>query len=340
MAGERPKAIVKAIGKEFPNLWKEARGMQERKGKSLPYWDDWCYLPIAAGVNTIIKSGHATAEEIDAATYRPKNAIEHPAVLVAAATWRVSQGVYRFDETLFNSITSQPLDGGIPVEVLKRLPEWCVYIETTGCGVDGDSLEGFWAHLEHDVNSGGAELRLVLMTDKATIPFPIPLGGTLCDGFSRLLAKLGGNEWAEADFIKEVSPLVQLVLYLCADNADMPKRPVHPSRRARAMGAIDAPKEPRVWEVGERIGARIRAYPQSEQREGSSGGGTGKRPHIRRAHWHHYRTGKGRTDVILKWLPPIPIGDVEDGPTVVHRVDTTTVVNRVDMTRKGKINEI
>ena len=37
-------------------------------------------------------------------------------------------------------------------------------------------------------------------------------------------------------------------------------KPVHPSTRVRASGAIDAPKEPRIWTVGEKIGAAIRQY--------------------------------------------------------------------------------
>lgn len=38
-------------------------------------------------------------------------------------------------------------------------------------------------------------------------------------------------------------------------------------------------------------------------------GGVRKRPmaHVRRAHFHKYRTGAGRTETVVKWLAPIPI---------------------------------
>jgi hypothetical protein len=42
------------------------------------------------------------------------------------------------------------------------------------------------------------------------------------------------------------------------------------------------------------------------------------RPHYRRAHWHHFWTGPrnvpGERKLILKWLPPIPVGiqDLDD----------------------------
>lgn len=36
------------------------------------------------------------------------------------------------------------------------------------------------------------------------------------------------------------------------------------------------------------------------------------RPHMRAAHWHTFRTGKGRTERIVHWLPPIPVGLPDD----------------------------
>ena len=36
-----------------------------------------------------------------------------PAVITASATWRISQGVYRFDADLYNTLINQPLVGKI-----------------------------------------------------------------------------------------------------------------------------------------------------------------------------------------------------------------------------------
>ena len=40
---------------------------------------------------------------------------------------------------------------------------------------------------------------------------------------------------------------------------------------------------------------------------------------MRRAHWHHYRVGKGRTELILKWIEPVFVGSGEVS-VVKHRV--------------------
>src|SRR5690606_5654908 len=77
-----------------------------------------------------------------------------PAVIVAAATWRISQGIYRFDPDLYKALIQPPLHGNLPCDLLKRLPEWCIYIETIP---DLDAVQsgqryilGFWVHLEYD----------------------------------------------------------------------------------------------------------------------------------------------------------------------------------------------
>jgi hypothetical protein len=37
-------------------------------------------------------------------------------------------------------------------------------------------------------------------------------------------------------------------------------------------------------------------------------------PHLRHAHWHGYRVGKGRKDFKLRWLPPIAVNVPETDP--------------------------
>jgi len=46
------------------------------------------------------------------------------------------------------------------------------------------------------------------------------------------------------------------------------------------------------------------------------------RAHIRRAHWHTYLVGAGRSERRLKWLPPIPVNvdDPESLPAVIRQV--------------------
>jgi hypothetical protein len=332
MSELRPRQLLREIGKEYPNVWQNMKMFRAGKGKNLPGWPDWCYLPIAAGY-AIVSQGSGVEEPH---LYPTKFS---PAVVTAAATWRVSQGVYRFDADLYNSLVSQPMDGNVPCEALLHMPEWCIYVETIGAHYFSNLIDGFWAHLESDANNGRMELRFVFFyANGALAQLPVHLGGwTVEEGLKRM------NAVANKEAIKigvrlddpqlipavevEITPFIQLVLYLCAENADMPKIQ-HPQVRVRMSGQVDIPREPRYWTVGERIGAAIREY---RNQEGSLlehaeilGTHASPRPHVRRAHWHHFWTGprEGERKLILRWLSPIPVGVDDDGehPTVIHKV--------------------
>jgi len=291
------------------------------KGKDLPDWPDWCYIPLASGM-AIATQGDSS--RVYQACY---DTILNPATITAAAAWRVSQGVYRFDADLYNSLVSQPLDGNIPCDALKRLPEWCVYIETIGATFCNNPIVGFWAHLEKDMNDGREELRFILMAeDGHNIPIPVHLGEwTLEVGIERMQEEadrqagrfIPGFKIPKVDFTHDIVPLVQLVLYLCAENVDMVQTPVHPNTRVRMSGQADIAREVHTWNVGERIGSSIRKYRNMEaqgdtllETEKMQGTHASPRPHIRAAHWHHFWKGPrdGERKLILRWLPPIPVG--------------------------------
>jgi len=327
----KPKLLLKELSCRCPDAWDHIKRFRRGKGQALPNWPDWCYIPIAAG--------HAISNTISPSKEALFDPLLNPASITALATWRVSQGVYRFDVDLFNALIYQPFEGNLPCETLKRLPEWCVYIETNGFKSGDMSVDGFFAHLESDIANSRTELRLLLINSTGVnVPIPLHLGDwTLEESMVRFgeeSAKYMPNNLktnmpafgkTHADAI---APLLQLVLYLCAENADMPVRPNHPNTRVRMSGQVDIPKEMRVWTVGERIGARIRKYRTEEAQRYSnketSGTHTSPRPHIRRAHWHHFRIGSktGEQKLILHWLAPIPVGydDEQDLPVVIHKV--------------------
>lgn len=322
-----PKRILREIGRKYPQAWQQFKMFRAGKGKDLADWPDWCYVPIAAGCAIV---------SLDAGDNPHLRDLRlSPAVMTAAATWRVSQGVYRFDADLYNALVSQPMDGNLPCDALKRLPEWCVYVET----IPGEDavrsgklhVTGFWAHLEHDANTGRIELRFVFFwnTD-ILLPVPVHLGDwTLKEGVRRVIdvaketSKQHGIKIPDGlEDVADLTPYVQLILYLCAENADMPQVR-HPNTRVRMSGQVDVPREAKLWSVGERIGSAIRKCRNEELTEYKGGAHASPRPHVRRAHWHHFWAGprEGERKLILRWLPPIPVGvDNEEGPAVIHKV--------------------
>ena len=310
--------------------------MRADRGRGVPDWPSWCYLPLAAAY--AIVSADAGVERLGL------DRVGDVARLGALATWRVTQGIYRIDPALYVALIATPVDGELPCDVLYHLPEWCVYVEASSeFTFAGLPLLGFFAHLEWDSNTGRAELRLLLDCDGALVPVTLHLGAwSLPEAIARWQREAERQAAMAAVALpaarpteplrKAIAPMISLLLYLCSTAAEIgdggrrPENPT-PTRTKRGWRMFPAPK-PTTWDVGMRIGAALRAAYQREQ-VGRAGAPTGRqvRPHVRRAHWHTYVIGP-RADVTaqrreLRWLPPIAINvDDPDGlPAVVRRVD-------------------
>ena len=129
--------------------------------------------------------------------------------------------------------------------------------------------------------------------------------------------------------------MLQLIGYITCQNAEV-KQSVQSKKTHKNHPASYKPKDDisefTEYDIGIRIGKTIRKYTEqnknitedSESAEhsktGSRAGGT-KAPHIRGAHWHHYWTGEGRTELIVKWLPPTFINkDKPSKDIIIHKV--------------------
>lgn len=335
----RPRDHLVDFTKRYPQAWKRAADLVGDKGRGLPDWPDWCYLPLAGSYAVIASELGVQRVELPY--------IGDVARHAALAAWRLTQGIYRFDPAVYEAVRDTPVSGDIPHEVLYRLPEWCIYIETPGMQHAGRDLHGAFVHLEHDANTGRAELRLLLDQDDHLIPLPLHLGPwTLKESIERMAADADkqavaygiapADEQHLAGHAELAEPLVSLALYVCTQAAEIgqpgqaPVRPL-PKKTKRGLQYFPADK-PTTWDVGVRLGAALRRAYQAEQ-TGIAAGHAGPRPHIRRAHWHGFRLGprlrEDGTEIPaaarafdLRWLPPIAV-NLDDGdqlPAVVRKV--------------------
>jgi hypothetical protein len=301
-------------------------------------WPDWCFAPLAAWY-AIVSGGHQIRD--------PARAVD-VSRLAALGTWRVTQGIYRFDPALYGAIIDTPVDGNLPCDVLYHLPEWCVYIETPNMIWQDQPLHGFFAHLEWDANTTRRELRLLMDTDDGMLlPLPLHLGAwTLESAIDRMVhesmhqATQHGIDVVASDFMHSdhaktaVQPLISLLLYLCTDAADLgDKRPANPQpKRTKSGWRLFQADRPTTWDVGVRLGAALRRAYQAQQ-TAQTGTGGHVRPHVRRAHWHGFRSGPMKTpdgtpigaesrQFALRWLPPIAVNldDVGDLPATIRPV--------------------
>lgn len=338
----RPREMVSSIGRSCPEVWCMVDQVRATRGKgTIPTWPDWCFLPMAAW------QGISKAAIEDMGGVQPDSSHRRDAVKLAAlATWRLTQGVYRFDPTLYKAVEATALDGDIPQDVLFHLPEWCVYIETQDAKFCGCPLHGFFAFLDYDISSQSTALVLVfdIKTDSTRFThLAIPLGrGSIREAITRVIGDralpVAGDKAAILGAVAEdVAPFVALVLYLCSENADLGpngRRSAHPQPKRTKKGVrFFPPDRPTMWDVGVRIGAALRRASVSDTQTDEERPHAGPRPHIRRAHWHSFRTGPmkdaaGATipaharEVALRWLPPIPVNldNLDDLPATIRPV--------------------
>ncbi len=323
----RPLDHLREAGNEFPDLWKCVRDLRAmRAAAKNPSWPEWCYVPVGRVLEFLLNRRQ------DLAIRQGK-----AANLTALAAWRMTKGVYRLDRELFDALWDTPV-------VLLGLPEWRRYIETPDRTLLGrQRMHGFFVHLEYDaVQSGRMELRFILDLDPdgnypVLAPCLLHIGAkTLDQALDETVAqtvatarKLGLNptqveelKTAQRSSRELLQSLVSLTLYLCSaareirDSAGETRQPGNPQprRMGREIKLIAAEK-PTVWECGWTIGETLRTANRAARAEDKTARTV--RPHVRRAHWHHYWVGphESRTSV-LKWIHPVIVGGGEIPVTV------------------------
>ena len=192
-------------------------------------------------------------------------------------------------------------------------------------------------HLEYDVNDNRSELRFVFY-----LPDAVGLGDTHCH-----FVPLHLGHWSVEEAIKRaydfvtpgmpqehikdmapaLAPYINLVLYICSANADYEK-PIHPSKAKARKKKHAAANEVRTWDIGARLGPALRGVRVATDTRGGperESNRSAPRPHWRRGHWHHFwvgpRSQPEKRRLVLRWLPPIPVGIPGlDAPVVIRKV--------------------
>ena len=330
-----PEAWIHNLNRLFPNLALEApkRFMNDECVKFIGDVPSWCPMPTFFPYLTL-------ARRLGPDVYlRYRDAVM---TVASMYLWRAGKGIYRFSPELYRTLVNQPFSGDIPNECLYRMPEWAVYIETPGIAIGGLPVSGFIAHLDYNLYSRETDLQFAIFRQGISEPkmIALPLGeGGLIEAMHRVDAidsmfniprdrQIGLRE----DYRHALSSMLQLLLYLCSEEPDMPAVE-HPSSRRTFSGGVRSPESARLWDVGVRIGAALRKADAvrnsglSDERDiagNACGSHARPRAHIRSAHWTTYWTGPrtGRQTPILRWIPPLPINMDWKKPTpaVVHPV--------------------
>lgn len=278
----RPLTHLRQVAQRYPGIWQQLDRLRAGRGKGLPAWPDWCYVPLAGTVAALTEGApHPDLRPLGLQIGR----------VGALAAWRATQGIYRFDPTVFAAVWDTPLTGELPTALLYHLPEWCCYVPVDparSLWQEDLVLHGFFVHLEWDANTHHMELRFVLDTETSEGPWllPMPLHvdvpGGLVGAYQRslevageTLVRLGEVEhatrvWQESaqtatQAAPFLAPLVSLTLYLCSQAADLQeahgqtRRPTRPQPTKTKHGPrLFPPAQPTTWTVAYRLGAALR----------------------------------------------------------------------------------
>lgn len=284
---------------------------------------------------------------------------EYLEVAWIVADWFKYKKIYRFDPS-FVDYLEETDSGVIQAALLKRLPYKSFYIsipnrlikDTFDDLTRNEMLKGLFVRVRIIDDGIRFGMAIVKTTDKTNTDYMkdsftdlvtfIQDGTKLEDCWNYEMLSLEEQENLKKDGIDEAikywTPLYRIALnacqYLCASNAEIQDVKVNKKNRPTVMSKNGPkPVNIQISDVGFKIGKRFEEmYGVKDDSEtdisvdtisGVHRRGYKMRPHVRRAHWHHYWTGKGRTDLEVRWVEPVFVmSDLGKEPeiAVIHDV--------------------
>lgn len=298
-------------------------------------------LPLAITITYLEQEQH----------YSRIESVRRASDLTACYIWRKHKIIYDFDDVLAEELCSQAdafeEDYTLPINIILRPPYPCVFIKSSIPTKNFGNFTGFWVWIEVDAETNVKEFRVLFTTEdfelthSTVLELTKPTIGDCIEDTNRTRRRNHPDLYLEDELRlynindKMLLRAMQLYLYICSAEADVrdnleQKKIYRP--RAEGQPVKDRFRELEIKDVGVVIGATLRrAQREAEPREAVQHSniepherkqGSPRRPHTRRAHWHHYWTGaKNQPDerkLTLKWIHPILVGGYTD--TVVTMI--------------------
>ena len=151
--------------------------------------------------------------------------------------------------------------------------------------------------------------------------------------YHNILDELEGVEVLEEErekldeYLRVIALVLQSMMYLCSTNSDVEENPEQKKIYKPSTTVRNKFSELRKWDVGYRVvrehaKAKKDAEEEAEEEEAKEKTGERKRPrmHWRKAHWHTYLCGKGKTERRVKFVAPVLVNEMKDDelPVVNH----------------------
>lgn len=290
------------------------------------------------------------------------------ALLYALTEWRRHKMIFDFHEELVELLMDiNGLDDDIPCEVLMQLPYNGIYIKLPSKMLnvtrlktiytevtENMAIDGFFFYVDTSIGaiakeSPYASIVTVFEDQRSlSVGFSLEKGKSLRQGMSEIV---NPNE----DVLRISNTFLQLVLYLCAVNADIEEnyeqkeiyehnhQPQQETQQANdkkenllktpesdkdKASVPDSFKELRKWDVGYRYGAAVKRIKKEQKQQKNEypkkeGSHARKRTHSRRGHLHSFWRGSqkdGTRQIFVKWLSPIIVNGQYENIVTIRKV--------------------
>lgn len=233
-----------------------------------------------------------------------------------AATWGYTKGIYKFNEELYKELIKTKVHNSIPSEVLLKIPEYSIYVETPGLQILDMEVGGFFASPLWSMSKDETHIYFMFKIVKNNSNLKIEEKHFAVKGIMiskdqnvEIIDTVGLCEKIDSpehNFNIDLSIPISFLLYICSENNKynsslyMPSKNISCKKVKGNNFRLFHASSPRIHKIGEAEGEIIRKF--NEQVNFSSGWKV--KPHVRRAHWHGYWTGKGREEFKYNWIPP------------------------------------
>lgn len=216
---DTPMTLVNLWDKACPNCYQALERCEQANGNALISWPDYCTLPIGAAFTYLVDNRGLSYQE----------AAMMAAELTACYSWQKHKNIYDVPNFNLLLLSHQKILGMkpsdvIPFEALLNLPEPCVYVRVTSLY---NSINGFFAWLEYDMNKGTTELRIqwmeATMDRTATQVLHIHPGWTIQQCLDDTLGTKPGVSTIKENM--QIMLALQIILYLVSENADIETEP-------------------------------------------------------------------------------------------------------------------
>jgi hypothetical protein len=268
---------------------------------------------------------------------------------MAVNLWSKYKMVYKIDNDFFHEI-KQTEDLVTTKDTFENLPFNCFYIDLSEVKNISD-FTGAWIYVTKDKNNGffGINIYMIAQNQDTFYTYYAWYNFNEKPEVKWNVKDLPESEFTQRSFTEDgdmlfdetiirkdydprndiVIAIFQIMSFIAIDASDVSeslttkKTYSAPSKDKEVKNTFS---EVRMWDVGIRYGKAIKVAKQQFKKNLRKYNVSNKerkpmRPHIRRAHWQRYHTGKGRQIIKEMWIAPVYVcGDGKEIPVTIREI--------------------